>query len=774
MLLLLVLSMLLAGGGSRLARAAQQVLLGDQTIESGNGSDSAGRAQAFRVTATASGKDAQLIVYVSSTSSDAKLVAGLYASSGKHPGALLAQGSLSAPPAGAWDTVTLNSTPSVTAGTTYWIAILSPLGSGTIAFRDVLNNSPAASETSVQTSLTALASTWSTGATHKDGPLSAYGVTGQVGPDTQPPTVPTGLQTSGVTRTSATLSWTAATDNVGVTGYDLYLNGSAQGTTTSTSYGFSGLACGTTYTLGVDAFDAATNKSSQASTPATTSACPDSTPPSDPTGLTVNSAASTSITVSWTASTDNVAVTGYGLYVGGQSVGSATATSTTFTGLSCGGTYQLGVDAYDAAGNHSSAATISASTTPCDTTAPSAPANLRQTDATTTAISVSWDASTDDVGVAGYGLYENGALIGSTPSTSATLSGLSCGTSYVLGLDAYDASGNRSTQTTITASTAVCDTTAPSVQISTPVDGSNVSGTVSVSASASDDVAVAGVQFKLDGNSLGAEITSPPYVVSWDSKLGANGSHTLTALARDSSDNTATASVTVTVSNAVSSVIAVTKVFEGSDTDRQVHFFALAQPVPAGDTVLLAHASTIDATDGTGGIVTPNGVKDPRGNVWAQDAVSHPGTSFTTVEVWSAHVVTPLQAGDLIEVDGYPRGLSDELAIFDVSGLAGPDQRAGSAAYGSTQSTPFVTTTAAHELLVGVHGQSSATAPWWTPEAQSPPWTKYTDRFDGGTISRGIAIVMREVTVAGSYRSRGTVKQAVTANNLIVTYKAVA
>ena len=82
-----------------------------------------------------------------------------------------------------------------------------------------------------------------------------------------------------------------------------------------------------------------------------------------------------------------------------------------------------------------------------------------------------------------------------------------------------------------------------------------------------------------------------------------------------------------------------------------------------------------------------------------------------------------------------------------------------------------MTTAQPHELLVGVHSQHHMAAAWWSPEAQTPSWTKWTDRMDNG-IGDGIAVVIREVTVQGSYRSRGTLNSAVNTNNLIVTYKA--
>jgi hypothetical protein len=80
---------------------------------------------------------------------------------------------------------------------------------------------------------------------------------------------------------------------------------------------------------------------------------------------------------------------------------------------------------------------------------------------------------------------------------------------------------------------------------------------VSVTVTASDNVAVAGVQFRVDGAPLGAEDTVAPYAVSWDSSLVTNGTHALTAVARDTSGNTATSSaVSVTVSNTVPTVVA--------------------------------------------------------------------------------------------------------------------------------------------------------------------------------------------------------------------------
>ena len=91
----------------------------------------------------------------------------------------------------------------------------------------------------------------------------------------------------------------------------------------------------------------------------------------------------------------------------------------------------------------------------------------------------------------------------------------------------------------------------PPVSLTAPANAATVSGSVNVTATAADNVGVAGVQFKLDGANLGVEDTSSPYSVTWSTASTANGTHTLTAVARDAAGNTATAAaVSVTVSNA--------------------------------------------------------------------------------------------------------------------------------------------------------------------------------------------------------------------------------
>lgn len=171
--------------------------------------------------------------------------------------------------------------------------------------------------------------------------------------DTVAPTAPT-LSASGTTSNSTNLSWSGATDNVAVTGYDVYRGGTLIGsTTTATTFAATGLSASTTYTFNVRAKDAAGNVSANSNTVSVTTLAPpaDTTAPTAPT-LSASGTTTTSTNLSWSGATDNVGVTGYDVYRGGSLIGSTT-TATTFaaTGLTPATTYTFNVRAKDAAGN---------------------------------------------------------------------------------------------------------------------------------------------------------------------------------------------------------------------------------------------------------------------------------------------------------------------------------------------------------------------------------------------------------------------------------------
>jgi Zn-dependent metalloprotease/chitodextrinase len=178
-------------------------------------------------------------------------------------------------------------------------------------------------------------------------------------PDTIAPTAPTTLLASGTTENSTNLSWIASTDNVSVTGYNIYQGTTLIGSSTSTSYSVVGLTPSTTYSFSVKAKDAAGNLSIESNvvTETTLVHVPDTTAPTAPT-LTATGTTSTSTNLSWTGATDNIGVTAYEIYQGTTLKTTITSTSFTITGLSAATAYSFYIVAKDAAGNSSIASTL--------------------------------------------------------------------------------------------------------------------------------------------------------------------------------------------------------------------------------------------------------------------------------------------------------------------------------------------------------------------------------------------------------------------------------
>ena len=205
--------------------------------------------------------------------------------------------------------------------------------------------------------------------------------------------------------------------------------------------GWSGAASGTSnpVTIGMDG-----NKTLTANF----GAAADITPPSVPSNLSWGSDGLT-VTLSWGAATDDTGVVGYDLYFGSFFLGTFQETSVAMIGFKPGVPYNFTVKARDAAGNVSAAsnqATVLFSGE--DTTPPSAPSNLKATNVTSSSVSLSWTASTDDVGVVVYQVYRDGIVAATVTSTKANMTGLSMGTSYGFAVTAIDAAGNVSPQST--------------------------------------------------------------------------------------------------------------------------------------------------------------------------------------------------------------------------------------------------------------------------------------------------------------------------------------
>jgi chitodextrinase len=181
-------------------------------------------------------------------------------------------------------------------------------------------------------------------------------------PDTTAPAPPANLRATGSTRTSASVAWDATTDDVAVTGYVAFLDGARVADAgNALAYAYAGLTCGTAHRAEVQAYDAAGNLSElSTAVDVSTASCPvaDTTPPSPPSNLRATGSTTTSVSIAWSAATDDAAVSGYLAYLDGAQVADAgDVLAYTFAGLTCATTHQAQVKAYDAAGNASALST---------------------------------------------------------------------------------------------------------------------------------------------------------------------------------------------------------------------------------------------------------------------------------------------------------------------------------------------------------------------------------------------------------------------------------
>jgi cellulose 1,4-beta-cellobiosidase len=274
---------------------------------------------------------------------------------------------------------------------------------------------------------------------------SIVSATTRAASDTQAPTAPAGLAATAVTSTTVTLSWRASSDDVGVIAYDIYSGSSPIGSSAGPGATLSNLLPGTTYTFAVRARDAAGNVSAASSAiSVTTLPGQDVTPPSAPSTLSWAVDGMT-VLLSWGASTDDTGVVAYDLLYGNFYLGAFTDLGISLIGFKPGTPYTFTVRARDGAGNTSVASnqvTVLLSIGR-DTTPPTAPSNLAAGTVTSSAVALSWTASTDDVGVVVYQVYAGAsAPVATTTSTRTTVGGLMAGIGYTFTVKALDAAGN--------------------------------------------------------------------------------------------------------------------------------------------------------------------------------------------------------------------------------------------------------------------------------------------------------------------------------------------
>lgn len=237
-------------------------------------------------------------------------------------------------------------------------------------------------------------------------------------PDREAPTAPSGLTATPASSTRMNLSWVASTDNVGVLSYSIErCTGSscsafaviAVASATETSYTNTALTASTTYSYRIRATDISNNQSGYSNiASATTLAPPDTQPPTQPSSVTATAVSSTRVDLAWNPSTDNVAVTGYVVErcetascSNFMQIATPSSANYSDTALSAGTTYRYRVRAHDAVPNYSAYSTP-VTTTTLDTQSPTTPTNLTAMVVARSQLNLTWVASTDNIGVAGY------------------------------------------------------------------------------------------------------------------------------------------------------------------------------------------------------------------------------------------------------------------------------------------------------------------------------------------------------------------------------------
>lgn len=336
--------------------------------------------------------------------------------------------------------------------------------------------------------------------------------------DTQAPTAPSNLAASNITETTVDLTWSASTDNVGVSGYDVYNGTTKIATVTTTSYSVTGLTAATNYTFSVKAKDAAGNQSTSSNSVSITT--------NTSSGGGNGTAADLLISEYVEGSSNNKAIeianfTGASVNLSGYSlkkaangggwtntltlsgqltngnvyvIANSSASSTilnkadrtdtgviSFNGNDAVGLFKgstlidligdpnssstfaqdktmqrkssvtspnsayttsewniLAKDTLSGLGNHN----INGGTSTPDTTAPSVPTNVAASNITQTSVNLSWTASTDNIGVTGYDVYQGSSKIATVTTTSYSVSKLTASTSYTFSVKAKDAANN--------------------------------------------------------------------------------------------------------------------------------------------------------------------------------------------------------------------------------------------------------------------------------------------------------------------------------------------
>lgn len=256
--------------------------------------------------------------------------------------------------------------------------------------------------------------------------------------DTIAPSVPASLTATALSTSQIRLTWPAATDNVGVTQYWLYMDGSSTPQIlTTTTFTHAGLSPNSRHTYMVAAVDAAGNRS------ATTTLVTANTKPSAPTNIQGVMVSMSRLDLTWAQIEGTTGIAHYKITRGTNPPVISATKSYSDTTVVGGATYSYKISAVDTAGTES-AQSAAFTVTMIDTAPPSVPSDLAAVAVSPTKVDVSWRASTDNVKVTGYKIFRDGVQIGTSATAKFSDSGLVSTTSYSYQVKAYDASTNES------------------------------------------------------------------------------------------------------------------------------------------------------------------------------------------------------------------------------------------------------------------------------------------------------------------------------------------
>ena len=263
----------------------------------------------------------------------------------------------------------------------------------------------------------------------------------------------------------------------------------------------------------------------------------DNEAPSIPSNLTATNVTTFSVALSWTASSDNVAVTSYDVFVNGNLYSNTTTNSIIVTGLDSDTEYSIAVLAKDIA-NNSSAQTIAINIkTLVDDQAPSTPTNIVISNQTTTSFVVSWDASTDNTAVTFYDVFVDTVFNGTTSETSYTVSNLTASTTYSIQVRAKDAKNNISELSiAIDATTSDINEVSSELFFSEYVEGSSNNKALEIVNNTDADIDLTGFSIKrqkdggVDGDVWANELQLSGIIFKKDVYVIINGSSSLQKL----------------------------------------------------------------------------------------------------------------------------------------------------------------------------------------------------------------------------------------------------